>query len=768
MNRKGSAIAIAVIMGTVFFLAVSALLHHSSGELKHVKAISAVKKAELLALSGIDYAESQLRVERWYGTDFVPYKKSIGEHNSCGIEVLTPFGSGEGKVTVVCEDVANKTPGENMFGMQKIWFLHHINVYALGEYDNQKCLVYGRYIISPEPILNSKSTEGAGFASPEYGTPGAVPVTVTSSFVDRKNAIVPITDYIVKELKVFEGDKVDANTVVAILNPVNVTDHSIKVFPHTFGTVVDVKVQEGQTVKAGDNIVILKKTINSGGNDVSMRTLKKMVRITKIPPDIWQGLDIYNRNDRYTLSQYITGISDAFLQNFVAHPTLEKSIKSLGDKKLDKKITSAYVFEKFPLSYTSTTRERAENSFLAHMIKNFTAPGGTWEKKEEALNKTYLELDHPKTTKPPADLVNWLNELNLQHLLNTKPRLNNRYFDPKMKGDEFMNLINPHLNQSPDEFIKELSQLPDASRMITIEEGDFGDTYVNESDENHIKIIDPDKKIRVTVDKITKKYTFVDPVSNFAIEMNDLMAFIKKYYDDENCESPREEVRRNEHIDWPLPAPAPEPPAPKPGGTWVWHEGTPGTPPGDPKYIHNGGSDVNINPPTGGTSGFDPIIPGDLDGGSKDWEIPGYPGTDGKEIKIEDEEKNEEPSSIKLCNCNGDDCCICNPSSTKGKITMNKNTKWDVIPGTPGKDPEQGRYEWVPDPPKPEPGSDGSDGTPGSADGGSNGSDGQMPGDGGTPGSPGSGTPGSGPSTPTPPSTPPTPPTPPRYSSGCC
>ena len=60
MNKKGSVVAIAFILGMVFFIAVSALLQHSSGEMKHVKAISAVKKAELLSISGIDWAESEL------------------------------------------------------------------------------------------------------------------------------------------------------------------------------------------------------------------------------------------------------------------------------------------------------------------------------------------------------------------------------------------------------------------------------------------------------------------------------------------------------------------------------------------------------------------------------------------------------------------------------------------------------------------------------------------------------------------------------------
>ena len=763
MKRKGSAIAIAVIMGTIFFIAVSALLHHSTGEMKHVKAISAVKKAELLAISGIDWAESKLRVGRWYGADFEPYKKSIGVHDTCGIEELSPFGSGEGTVTVVCEDVANKTPGTNMYGMQKVWFLHHINVYALGEYENQKCLVYGRYIISPEPLLNSKSTDGAGFASPEYGVPGAVSISVKKSKVNGED----VSDFVVKEIKVSELDEVNENTVIAILNPKNNPDSNVKLFPSTFGKIVEIKAQVGDSVSAGDNVAILKKSINAGGSDVSMKTLKKMVRITKIPPEIWQGLDIHNKNDRFALSQYITGISDAFLQNFVAHSTLEKSLKSIGSNKLEDKITAGEVLEKFPVSYTSTTRNRAENTFLAHMIKNFTAPGGTWERKEQALKETFLKLDQNPNTDLPSDLKELLNKYNLQHLSQTKPRRNKNYFDPKMSNDEFMTLLQPHLNQPPEDFIKNLSELPDASRMITFQDGDFGSSYVNNEDENGIEIINPDEGFKVTVEKITKKYTFVDPVSDFAIEMNDLMEFLKKYYDDEGCQSPREEVRVHEHIDWPLPAPAPEPPAAVPGGTWVWHEGTPGYPPEDPTYIHKGGNDVDINPPTGGTSGFEPTIPGDLDGGKKDWENPGLPATEGKDGGENSDSDEGENSSIQLCDCNSGDCSICNPSSSKDKFKMNKNTKWDAVPGKPGKDPTQGHYTWEPDPPAPEPGSEGSSDTPGGASGGGNGDDGQSGGSSGGGGTPGYGTPGSGgggdggsPSAPSGP--------PPRYSSGCC
>lgn len=67
MNRKGSAVAVAIVIGLGFFTIVSALLHQSSGEMKHTKAVSAVKKAEMLAISGLNWAESKLRAGRWYG-----------------------------------------------------------------------------------------------------------------------------------------------------------------------------------------------------------------------------------------------------------------------------------------------------------------------------------------------------------------------------------------------------------------------------------------------------------------------------------------------------------------------------------------------------------------------------------------------------------------------------------------------------------------------------------------------------------------------------
>ena len=97
------------------------------------------------------------------------------------------------------------------------------------------------------------------------------------------------------------------------------------------------------------------------------------------------------------------------------------------------------------------------------------------------------------------------------------------------------------------------------------------------------------------------------------------------------------------------------------------------------------------------------------------------------------------------------------PTATASHNLVHRNTKWDVKPGTPGKDPEQGRYVWEPSRSDPSDGSDGSPGNEGNADGGANSTDDATGGSGGTDSTPGSGvdTPPAPAPTPTPaPSTP--------------
>lgn len=684
MKRHGSAIMVAVILGSVFFVVVSGLLRYSSSEMKHVKAISASRKAELLALSGIDWAESELRKGRWYQEEFRPYEKVVGVHPTHGVKELYPFGSDEGKVTIVCEDVANAVPGSNIRGMQRLWYLHHINVYALGEYDNSKALVYGRYIISPEPALNSKSTEASQYESPEYGIPNADALRILSANVNGND----VNEFVVKKIHASTGMGIDINSIVATLEPVSDPGSEISLRPQVSGKINEIKLEEGQTCRAGDTFAVIERQIMTAGGVAASRTLKKMVRVTKIDPKIWHDLSILDRNDRFALSQYISGLSDSFLQNFVSHAALDTAIKNLGNNKLDSQIKAEDLLGKLPADITNTTRDRAENTFLAYMIQNFTVPGGTWERKEKSLDTTYLELDHPRTTQPPADLVDWLRDLNLSFLLNTKPRMDARYFEPKMKQGEFLKLLQPEFNVSPNEFIQSLSQLPDASRYIDIEEGDYENSPpVFRETEDSIEIVKPEKKVRVTVEKFTKNYTFVDPETGFSIGMGDLMSFLRKYYDDTGTESPREDVRTLEHTDWPLPKPAPEPPSARPGGTWVWNPGTPGTPPGEPTWTNVNGTKKEIPAPVGGNRDYEPAG-GPPDGGEKSYRVAEIDPTGSNDSNVT-EGSNVDPVNNQFGN-------------TRPPIEIETGGTWTGTPGTPGVDPTEGSYSWVEDPPPPE------------------------------------------------------------------
>lgn len=684
MKRTGSAIMVAVILGSVFFMIVSGLMRYSSSEMKHVKAISSVRKAELLALSGVDWAESELRKERWYQKDFQPYEKVSGVHPTHGVKELYPFGSGEGKVTVVCEDVANAAPGNNVRGMQQLWYLHHINVYALGEFEGSKALVYGRYIVSPEPALNSKSTDASEYESPEFGTPRATALRILPAVINGSD----VSDFIVKKIQATENQSVDINSAVAILVPAANPGSEIQLRPQTSGRISEIKLEEGQTCRAGDTFAVLSRQSTTAGGMADSKTLKKMVRVTKVDPKVWRGLDIFSRSDRYALSQYISGLSDAYLQNFVAHTSLETAIKNLGNTKLNKQLNAEELLGKLPADINNTTRNRAENTFLAHMIQNFTVPGGTWERKEKSLNTTYLELDHPRTTKPPAELVDWLRELNLSFLLNTKPRVDPRYYEPKMKQSEFISLLQPKFNVSPNEFIQTLSELPDSSRFIDIEEGDFENSPpVFRETENSIEIVKPDKKVRVTVEKFTKDYAFVDPESGFSIKMGDLMTFLRKYYEDKGSQSPREDVRTLEHIDWPLPKPAPPPPSPRPGGTWSWNPGAPGTPPGAPSWNHNGGKSKEIPAPVAGERDFE-TAGGPPDGGEKNYRIAAIAPTN------KQDSNNSGGNSVEPINSQF--------KNLRPPLEIETGGTWKSTPGSPGIDPTEGSYSWQEDPPPPD------------------------------------------------------------------
>lgn len=679
-EKKGSSIFMVLALLGVFFTMVMGLLRLSSGEMRHAKQQIGHQSAEIIALSGIDYAESRLRKGRWYQQPFS--KDGSKGRPTFTVESLTPPG-GEGSLTIACQDVARKTPATNLLGMQQLWLLHHVDVFSLGEYAGKKSLIYGRFIVSPEPALNSDSTDGLIYSDAGYN-----PYKVNMR-VPEPNIGDPAAEFVVKKYKVFIGQKVDLNTIVAELDAVDGSQTSVPVFASSHGKIAGLNLKQGDGCKAGDVLLTIEKTPASGGAG-SLKTLKKMVRITKIDPGLFPKFDINNLSDRLAVAEYVAQSSNAFLMNFVAHQGLEQAVDKLKHKNIPAQMSDKDLLSLFPPDITNMSRERAENAFITYLLQNFAPPGSNWDKRDQANREAYLQLDHVKTS-PPKEMVDFLNKNGIKWTLDSKPRIDERYYNPKMFKGEFLKLLSPKFNLPVSQFIEQISWLPDATRSFDVQQNEngFGESSTVKETDSSIYIVKEDAEpypIKVEVQKIKKAYSYVDPVNDFAIQMQDLVDFFRKYYSSSDAEMPKEPKRYLAHIDWPLPdepGPAPKPPE---GYQSVWIPGQPGVPPGPPTWDYKGGKEVKIPYPTASNRSFEPSG-GDPNGGRKDYPISDTEtGSDGGGNFTEGKDINKPQAPF---------------STAHPPITYDDGGTWKGNPGTEGIPPTQGKWDFVklPDPP---------------------------------------------------------------------
>ncbi|MFZ5951983.1 MAG: hypothetical protein ACOYXC_14845 [Candidatus Rifleibacteriota bacterium] len=685
-KRSGSSIFMVLAVLGVFFTMVMGLLRHSSGEMRQVKQQIGHQSAEIIALSGIDYTESRLRKNRWYQKPFS--KDGSKGRPTFHVESLTPPG-GEGKLTIACHDVARKTPASNVWGMQQLWLLHHVDVFSLGEYAGKKSLVYGRFIISPEPALNSDSTEGL-----IYSDAGNNPYKVNMR-VPQPKAGDPNASFVLSAYKVFIGQKVDLNTVVAELDAADGSLKGIPVFASSHGKVAALGLKKGDSCKAGDVLLAIEKTPASGSAG-SLKTLKKMVRITRIDLGLFPDFDINDMSDRLAVSEYVSQSSNAYLMNFVAHQNLEKAADKLKSGDMPDKMSDKDLLALFPPDITNMSRERAENIFITYLLQNFVPPGASWEKKDLANKQSFLQLDHVKTT-PPQEMVDFLSKNGIKWTLDSKPRLDERYYSPKLYKGEFLKLLSPKFNLPVSQFIEQLSWLPDATRSFDVEvkEEGFGQPSTVKEDDNGISIIKEDGDpyaIKVEVQKIRKAYSYVDPVNDFAMQMQDLVEFFKKYYSSSDSDTPKEPKRYLSNIDWPLPDEPGPPPSPPDGYQSVWIPGTPGVPPGPPTWDYKGGKEIQLKYPTASNRNFEPSG-GSPDAGEKTYPI-SKTDTDSKGDSDFTEGKDVSKPQAPF-------------STAHPPITYEHGGSWDGAPGTDGIPPTQGKWDFVkiPDPPTSDSGS---------------------------------------------------------------
>lgn len=663
---------VVIVLLGVFFIFAMALLFHSSGERKSVKQLVSHQTAEMVALSGIDWAEAQLLKGRWYGK---PFTRGVHKgRKTYGIKTIAMPNGGE--VTVVCQDVPRRKPLWDIdllinrgredevnignIGMQELWLLHHIDVYSLGTYNGKKCLIYGRFAMSPEPALNDNSTDGL-----KYKMPGLNPFDNIISVPEQTESGRMASEYKVTKLSARNNQSVNMNSIIAVLTESN-SGETVEVRPYGVGRVKDIALRQGETCRPGDLICkIEKNSSRANGIPLKTKTLKKMVRITKVPLGLFPDFDITELADRGSVSNYINQISDAFLINSVAHASLEKKVANMSISSLPEKIDANKLFRAFPTDVINMTRERAQNMFIKQYISNFTPPGCKWENKEKVKKYAYLQLAHSNVP-PKASVYRELQEIGRLDALDTVPRKNSAYFTPRIAGDQYIKLLlgGNNYNIPTSSFMRKLSGLDDAARNINVKLDSSGAPL-------------PASTGNPQITKIRKKYTYVDPVDKFTVEMEDLIAFAEKYYSSADSEFPKEETRTVDHTDWPLPTMPPPPPV-GPNQTLVRIPGKRGMPPGPPRWTPSTVSTRKVPFPSGGHRSFEPSN-GSPNRGVTRYRVPGLPPKEGVGATYNPPVDGDLPSNIF--------------SAGHKPIVLAKNTGYRAAPGAPGRMPVDGDWK---------------------------------------------------------------------------
>ncbi|NLI78778.1 MAG: hypothetical protein GX442_20350 [Candidatus Riflebacteria bacterium] len=283
-SRLGAAVPLVLVLLAGLASIVMGVLRYSGSEVRQVNRLIGEKKAEYLAYAGISWTLEKLRRDRWYQPPGNPPAK-VQRPNS-HTEVLEPFGPGNGKITVVCDefgqmgvDVRKSDLYQNM---EKADLLDHIKVYSIGEdpLTKSEAMVYGKFIMSPSPYLNSNSTDAPTMGQ-AAGTKGEMVVTIEKAWSQDGEEE---TNFIVDTVSIKVGDRVDPNKIIAHLTPgtpragYQITA-SWDLKPPFFGTVTSVKAGVGDKLTVGDVFATIKE---ESGSSVPSETLKRLVQVKKV------------------------------------------------------------------------------------------------------------------------------------------------------------------------------------------------------------------------------------------------------------------------------------------------------------------------------------------------------------------------------------------------------------------------------------------------------------------------------------------------------
>ena len=557
--RRGMAVPTALVLIGVLFVFIVSLMKFSGQEAGNVRALIDLKEAEYLAYSGLNAAGVSLNAGRWWvsGLTFNPSNKV--SRATGGTMVREPFGPGKGKFTIIAEEFesANPTPIPGYSSVQR---LDHIRVLSIGEYNKARILVYGKYIMSPEPLLNSDSTEAAETQGGIAKVDGTVEIHVPTPW--SQDGPVP-TAMMVKKIYATPNQKVDPNSVLALLvcdpsDPVQIT-MTWNINAPAFGMLKSISLAEGQKVFANDLFGVCTDELLTGVR--SNKTLKKMVRITKFIDRSLTDLDLTDFDlRRIRIDPIIKQLSQSYVANYAKNlkvsPILEKSFLGpiLPTRTSEQEILDRLKDVTAPDA--SPDYERSGNIFMDDMLGKWVIPGlkASVRSKFPGAAEYHLCV---RRADPRPEIMEVLSHFGRLGEIETAPRRDNSLY--KIAGTpRYLEVMRPDLGKAQSGFIDEATFLPDGAKMIRIlfnkgtplEDAPFQQGKADGS-------IDPSKywwwssksgwytMPDITIESVDVPYYYVNqsPENPFVMEVGFVLNYLRKHYDEGMAISPANKIR---------------------------------------------------------------------------------------------------------------------------------------------------------------------------------------------------------------------------------
>jgi hypothetical protein len=367
--NKGFALGIVVVFIAFFMIMVFGVMRFSSHEMYSTGQMALQKKAEMLALSGINIADMALDKGRWYQP---PYKPAVdldgnGEISRAEAESssliprpnftyldVEPNNGEDGAIRIYFQEIAKNgvdLTGNRLyakFGLKTADLLDHIKVYSIGEYSGVRVMIYGKFIMSPSPLLNSPEIDIAShtnFPTTEFHII-AEPPRLVQEQVDQ--GMQPFKIGEIKEVLAKAGDRVDPNTRLLVIKDAEVHDPGPNQWISTqlaqpkseaHGTVKSmINPNTGQPWQVGDKtplpieVAIINEDSNVG-SDIPSQTLKRMTMIMEVPESLFSASSLEPGPATYlTLNEigsYTRGVAINFVMNSMNKGAFQKDLEKV-------------------------------------------------------------------------------------------------------------------------------------------------------------------------------------------------------------------------------------------------------------------------------------------------------------------------------------------------------------------------------------------------------------------------------------------------------